>query len=264
MNPSRLLAALTCIFLCAAPLSAADLTRIDRKIAKEPAYKSKPKYCLLVFGREAQTRVWLVLDGDTLYLDRNGNGDLTEPGERIARSDSSDDNLTFEAGDLHVGGRTHKSLHVDVRTLEAVAGGDAEVKEYLARNRQARGYSLSLDVEVPGRKGAGLGGRVEQKLYLRDVSGFLAFADDPHHAPVVHLGGPLQVTFFDKHRFTVGRESDLVLGVGTPGVGPGTTAFVAYDGLIPEQAHPRVEVVYPPRRPDEPPVRELYEVKHRC
>ena len=30
---------------------------------------------------EAQTRVWIVQDGDTLYVDRNGNGDLTEPGE---------------------------------------------------------------------------------------------------------------------------------------------------------------------------------------
>ena len=62
---------------------AAGLTKIDRTIAKEPAYKSKPKYCLLVFGPEAKTRVWLVLDGDTLYVDRNGNGDLTEKGERF-------------------------------------------------------------------------------------------------------------------------------------------------------------------------------------
>jgi hypothetical protein len=61
----------------------ADLTKIDRTIAKEPAYKPKPKYCLLVFGPEAKTRVWLVLDGDTLYVDRNGNGDLTEKGERF-------------------------------------------------------------------------------------------------------------------------------------------------------------------------------------
>src|SRR6516225_1415032 len=61
----------------------ADLTKIDRTVAKEPAYKSKPKYCLLVFGPEAKTRVWLVLDGDTLYVDRNGNSDLTEEGERF-------------------------------------------------------------------------------------------------------------------------------------------------------------------------------------
>src|SRR5262249_50065817 len=58
----------------------ADLTKIDRTIAKEPAYKSRPKYCLLVFGPEAKTRVWLVLDGDRLYVDRNGNGDLTDDG----------------------------------------------------------------------------------------------------------------------------------------------------------------------------------------
>ena len=37
---------------------AADLTTIDRTIVKEPAYRSKAvKYCLLVFGPEAKTRV---------------------------------------------------------------------------------------------------------------------------------------------------------------------------------------------------------------
>src|SRR5262245_47091454 len=61
----------------------ADLTKIDRTIAKEPVYKSKPKYCLLVFGPEAKTRVWLVQDGDVLYVDRKGNGDLTEPGQKV-------------------------------------------------------------------------------------------------------------------------------------------------------------------------------------
>src|SRR5215468_22156 len=73
----------------------ADLTKIDRTIAKEPAYKSKPKYCLLVFGPEAKMRVWLVLDGDVLYVDRNGNGDLTEKGERVADPDSA-----YEPGDI--------------------------------------------------------------------------------------------------------------------------------------------------------------------
>jgi hypothetical protein len=28
--------------------------------------------------------MWLVLDGDTLYIDGNGNGDLTEQGEQHA------------------------------------------------------------------------------------------------------------------------------------------------------------------------------------
>jgi hypothetical protein len=84
MNRSGLMAVLPCLILFAVPLSAADLTQIDRRIAKEPAYKSKPKYCLLVLGPEAKTRVWLVQDGNILYVYRNGNGDLTEPGEKVA------------------------------------------------------------------------------------------------------------------------------------------------------------------------------------
>src|SRR5437867_2705101 len=75
---------LTCLAF-ADQVRAGDLATMDRSLRKEPTYKSKqPQYCLLVFGPEAKTRVWLVLDGDALYLDRNGNGDLTDPGERIA------------------------------------------------------------------------------------------------------------------------------------------------------------------------------------
>src|SRR5262249_1657660 len=59
-----------------------DLAKIDRTIKKEPAYKGKPEYCLLVFGPQAKTRVWLVRDGDLLYVDGNGSGDLTEAGKR--------------------------------------------------------------------------------------------------------------------------------------------------------------------------------------
>jgi len=36
-----------------------------------------------VFGPQRKHRVWLVLDGDMLYVDKNGNGDLTEEGKRI-------------------------------------------------------------------------------------------------------------------------------------------------------------------------------------
>src|SRR4051794_25720010 len=65
--------------------TAADLAKIERTIKKEPAYQSKePKYCLLVFGPEAETRVWLVVDDGAMYFDRNGNGDLTEEGKRVA------------------------------------------------------------------------------------------------------------------------------------------------------------------------------------
>ena len=97
-----------------------------------------------------------------------------------------------------------------------------------------------------------------------DANGVLQFADRPQNAPVVHFGGPLQVTLFGRHRLTAGRSTDLFLGVGAPGHGPGTTAWVEYEGLIPEKAHPTVEVVYPPKEPGGPPVRERYELKERC
>src|SRR5262249_40933197 len=58
------------------PVCLADLSKIDRTIAREPAYKAKPKYCLVVLGPEARNRVWLVLDRDGLYADRHGDGAL--------------------------------------------------------------------------------------------------------------------------------------------------------------------------------------------
>ncbi len=44
---------------------------------KEPAYQGKPRYLYLAFGPTGDTRVWAVADGNRLYLDRNGDGDLT-------------------------------------------------------------------------------------------------------------------------------------------------------------------------------------------
>src|SRR4051794_18801088 len=83
----RMLSFISALLLASAPAVNAwgpDLTKIDRTIAKEPAYQSKaPRYGLLVFGPQAKSRAWVVLDGDFLYVDRNCNGDLTEEGERL-------------------------------------------------------------------------------------------------------------------------------------------------------------------------------------
>src|SRR5262245_2244587 len=96
-------------FLCALLLASgaagtalgADLTRIDRTIQKQPAYQGKPQYCLLVFGPEAKTRVWLVRDGEILYVDRNRNGDLTAKGNAVTGTHKP--NLSeFVINELHV------------------------------------------------------------------------------------------------------------------------------------------------------------------
>ena len=97
----------------AAPAPAADLAKIERAIAKEPAYQTKsPGYCLLVFGPEAKTRMWLVRDGDALYADRNGNGDLTERGERLAGA-REQGAIRWHVGDVVEAGG--KARHADLR-----------------------------------------------------------------------------------------------------------------------------------------------------
>ena len=133
-------------------------------IRKEPAYHSKPKYCLLAFGPEAKTRVWLVQDGDRLYVDRNGNGDLTEAGEKIAaekRGGATDGEYTFKAGDIPDGPRLHKALTVHVSKLDNLAAQDESVKAFLSRHPQGRGYYVLVEMDLPGWKGTGLDGRVQ-------------------------------------------------------------------------------------------------------
>lgn len=73
--------------LGAAPAAAIDYDTIDRSIGKEPVYSGKPEYVLLLLGAEARRRVWIVIDGEAIYIDRNGDGDLTEAEERFATSD---------------------------------------------------------------------------------------------------------------------------------------------------------------------------------
>src|SRR5438105_8212216 len=106
---------LAALWLCAASTLAGDL-KVDRTIGKEPQYETKsPKYGLLLFGREGKDRVWLVHDGSFLYVDRNGNGDLTDPGEKVAAvripgRDPEKEGYQFAVGDITVGGVTHKDL----------------------------------------------------------------------------------------------------------------------------------------------------------
>ncbi len=80
-----------------------------------------------------------------------------------------------------------------------------------------------------------------------DGRGYLLFADRPQDAPVVHFNGPWTLGLQDiKQRFRAGFKSTLQIGVGTPGVGPGTFAFVKYADTIPADAYPVAEVTFPP------------------
>lgn len=266
---SRVALALVAFLWFAAAAWSADLTKIDRSVLKEPVYKTKsPEYCLLVFGPEAKTKVWLVRDGDTLYVDRNGNGDLTEPGKKVAadkeNSKPQENVYSFKAGDIPVGQRLHKDLSVQFIKLDEYADSDEAVQALLKKNPQARGYMVAIEMEMPGLQGRGVGGRVVQQAVFSDYQGLLQFASQPSAAPIIHFGGPLQITLFGARPLQIGRQTDVTLGVASLGVGPGTSAYIFYDGPIPRTAYPRIEVTYPPQRPGEKPIREAYELKGRC
>jgi hypothetical protein len=105
---------------------------------------------------------------------------------------------------------------------------------------------------------------VRQRAFYLDANGVLQFADKPREAPVIHFGGPWQISLFGAHKLSIGRETDVVLGAGSPGAGPGTTAWIDYDGVIPQGVYPTLEVTYPPKQAGETPITERYELKRRC
>jgi hypothetical protein len=270
----RVLLVLTTCCLSAG-LAADEPLKTHRTIGKEPVYKSKsPKYGLLVFGPEAKNRVWLVLDGDILYVDRNGNGDVTDPGEKILAEkktgrDPEEDGYTFEVGELTVGGRRHKALTLSFTPLKLYSdislGKRADVKAALAKDPKALVGRLGLDVEIPAIKGGGLDGRISFIVGPIDLNGPLQFADSPSKAPAIHLGPPFEITFYgSRPALRAGRESDLVLVVGSPGVGPGTFAMVEYEDTIPKNVKPIAELILPPSKAGTQPSKEPFEIKGRC
>jgi hypothetical protein len=253
----------------------ADLSKIEKVIKKEPAYQTKtPRYALIAFGPDAADRVWLVWDGNALYVDRNGNGDLTEPGKKVVaekpRAGRSEyEGYTFEAGELTIGGRTHKGLSLYTTPLAAYGAGSlgarSDVKAVLAKDPKAVVLRLAVDADVPGMKGGGLGGRLSFAVGPIDLDGVLQFADKPADAPIIHFGGPLQVTFYaERPTLRVGRGSEFDLVVGSPGHGPGTYAMLAYEGTIPKTAYPIAEIAFQPAKAGSPPVKEKFELKERC
>ena len=255
--------------LCLQGLPAADLTQIERKISKEPAYQSKPKYCLLVFGPEAKTRVWLVIDGDTLYVDRNGTGDLTEPGKKVAACDLKfprEKIVLFHPGDVQDGDLKQTIVLVERYIRRQTQQG---AQQPLGNQLELHGPRLfscnvGMEVQIPVWRGPRPEGRILQYAADSDASGYLEFSDTPRNAPILHFAGPWQIMPSRQTKLIIGQEVELQLGVGTPGVGSGSTVWTGHLDFIPETAFPKVEITYPAAKAGDQSIRELYDLKKRC
>jgi RNA polymerase sigma factor (sigma-70 family) len=262
----------------AAPRAGVDLTKVDRTIRKEPVYAGKPRYALLVLGAKAEQRMWLVIDtkAQTLYVDRNGNGDLTEKGERVAVAKIDENEfLQFDAGAI----------------LDD--GGKVKHSELIVYQYFARQYGRLVNtVCVMDVGGGGQGNSGENNC---------SFADSPKDAPIVHIGGPLTLrahSVWVEYDRGTGRKQKLVsesgglidlpeesnkgrevpyllkagervskihAQVGTLGLGQGTFAALSVEqGSFNPKLHPRVEIAIPSRADANKLVTAEFILKERC
>jgi len=228
----RFLSALAVLAVSTATAIAADSIDIDRRIAKEPVYQSKPpKYCLLVFGAEAKTRVWLVLDGDTLYVDRNANGDLTEADERVTR-----DGREFEAGEITDLAGKSKYTHLRLKQL------DLPEKEHV--------WMISLEV------------RDKLRQY-----GIVQFADRPEVAPRLHFDGRLTMGYPDSQvlgRGDTGSQINAWIATPSPATQRDATVYLDHSQGVPSDLHPIATIEFPSQDPKGRPITITVVLNERC
>jgi hypothetical protein len=221
-----------------------DLSKVDRHIASQPKYIARqPLYGLYVFGPEAKTRAWAVLDKskedspvyDVLYFDKKANGDLTAAGTRIDGKVNGQQ-VTFQIGSFNVphSSDTHTDLTISCR-------GDGTVffnMKWKGKHRLAGGYA-----EKPGP--------------------YTVFAAKPEEAPVLWPGaeGPLSFQRWMWKTITIGEADDLRIFLGHQGHGRNTFCGLAQD-FLPPKAKVLATLIYSDRQGKER--RVLSELQDRC
>ena len=228
------------LIYCWPAASYADLSKIDRSIGKEPAYQSKtPRYCLVVPDVEAKTKIWLVLDGDVLYVDRNANGDLTEAGKKIEPHPVLLTGLRVpgakEPKSLRFDSPVGKDFHISVMTIE-----DSYVQ---------------VDVNDAARHLA--------FCACGDGQGALQFASRPQDAPIIYCG-PLAFLPPGNQVLTRGEKpANLTLHIGRKGLGAGTTSSINVSS-VPAGKHPIAEMEFPKKDHPGETIRTKFVLDQRC
>jgi hypothetical protein len=130
-------------------------------------------------------------------VDRNGNGDLTEVGER------------------HAGTRDHGEIKWHI--------GDVVEADGRARHAGLRVRFRRDSYTVHLRTADGLHQEVGNEV------GRLRFADRATGAPIVHLAGPLTFLLRTAPRLVPGEAAHFIALIGTAGLGEGAAAYCHTD-----------------------------------
>lgn len=203
-----------------------DFAAVDRTLGKLPVLNAKqPLYALFLFGPHAETRVWAVLDAsaagvkghDRLYLDLDGDQDLTEAGECIDAKSLDDESATFE----------------------------------LARWRDPATGAVHTNVQVgwgPKRMTYRMNWRgedVTMGCYGPDADSYGQFGDSPKSAPILVPGWdrPLEFERWFSGTLTRGKPTDFKVFIGNRGGGTGEFTCVE-DDFLPADEHPVATLIY--------------------
>jgi hypothetical protein len=227
-------------------VSPADLTHVQRRL-REPANLAKPRYCLLVFGRQADTSVWMVEDGDRLYVDRKATGDLTDAADAVPATEHRTLKLagegenskpipyreaTFSVGDITPHGRPEKHTQLKVTRFQ--------------KGSQPAEYVVSVQVGDNLSQYAGWGP---------------IFSASRKDATVIHFGGPVMAKALRGSSISRGtNQPEIHFCIGTPGIGNHSFAYVSYEAL-PRDIRPVVQIAWPSVGPA---IRERFELAQRC
>jgi hypothetical protein len=244
----RTLAAVVLLAAASARAEEVALSKIERSIAKEPTYNCKePRYALAVFGPQAKTRMWLVLDKskpdakryDLLYADLNANGDLTEKEERIADANpASAPEGSFKLPDF--ADPVSKDKHTDVR----LSVSDKRSVNLLSMRWQGK-HKLGGGYPVDGS------------------GGYMDFAATAQEAPILWFNGegPFRFQRWIDEKCKIGDETDIRLFLGNPGLGKNT--FCAFqEHVLPAEEGVQAALIY--QDADGKERRAVCELKERC
>jgi hypothetical protein len=193
-----------------------DFSKVDRTIKKLPKYVGEPLYALLLLGPEGKTRIWMALDKskesridyDILYIDRDGDGELGEEGERIAGAADEHDRTVMLVGKVEF----------------------AEAKLLLENFKVIR-----YPKETPPMNFVSftINGKVRMTGGYGNNDTYLKFKPTLDEAPILLADpwGPLSFHHAGPDELKVGQEETVMLYVGNRGSGFGSFTAVDEDFL---------------------------------
>ncbi len=227
-----------------------DYAKLDRSIAKEPRYIAEPRYALFILDPAGEFRAWAVLDKsevksphyDVVYFDKDGDGDLAEPGERfVGEYNEQAKNLTIVVGDVAVPGTG--LVHTGLRFMTA----------------ESHGYKGTFFMMKWGGQQDVSGG------YTSGSTDLTAYAPSPEAAPILRPTplGLLTIAFWQSDvTLKFGRPTEIQVGIGKEGSTPDAFCALSEHFLVPGEDMIVADLIARDR--DGKPLRARTEFKKHC